>query len=212
MENALDFIKTHKKTILYYTCLILFCFILSRKILLFAKIPSESMENTLLVGDHLVANRLAYLNDGPEMGDIIIFNCPVQDDVFIKRVIGTPGSVVDFRDGNVYVNGSKLEEPYVFHDPEYADDPAEEYEVKSFKVPEGCYFVMGDNRDCSFDSRYWWQAALDQDLASTKEEALQYTFVKKEDIIAKALFKYYKKFEMISHQDYHLNSATDQNK
>ena len=179
---------------------------------MFAKIPSGSMENTLMIGDHLVANRLAYLNDDPEMGDIIIFNCPIQDDVFIKRVIGTPGSIVEFHDGNVYVNGSKLNEPYITQDPEYAQEEMEEYEIKSFKVPENCYFVMGDHRDDSFDSRYWWEVALDDGLASTKEEAVSYSFVKKEDILAKAIFKYYKKFQIISHQDYQLNTATDQNK
>ena len=210
MKELLAFIITNKKTIIYYICLILFCFILSRKILLFARIPSESMENTLMVGDHLVANRLAYLNDEPEMGDIIIFNCPVQDDVFIKRVIGTPGSVVSFRDGNVYVNDSKLNEPYIIQDNESAKEAMKQYEIKSFKVPEGCYFVMGDNRDSSFDSRFWWEYALHEGYASSKKEAVRFSFVKKEDIIAKAVFKYFKGFEVLSHQEYQLNTATDQ--
>jgi signal peptidase I len=140
------------------------------------KIPTGSMENNLLIGDHLLVNKFVF---GPtatpleravlpvdviERGDVVVFKYP-EDPArdFIKRVIGLPGDSVELRDKKVLINGTALTEPYVhFLDPPGISD--EFREVTSFDVrerygpvdvPPDQYFVMGDNRDNSQDSRYW---------------------------------------------------------
>ena len=138
------------------------------------KIPTGSMEDNLKVGDHIIVNKFIY-GPGPTLGgllplrdikrdDIIVFRYPLQPDTdFVKRVIGMPGDTVQIRDKVVSVNGTPLSEPYVLHDdPQiYPLQPAlpEPYRSRDqfgpFKVPEGQYFAMGDNRDRSSDSRYW---------------------------------------------------------
>jgi signal peptidase I len=112
------------------------------------KIPSSSMEPTLLIGDRLWAKRV------PEFrrGDIIIFRPPdVPDQDYIKRVIGLPEDRLELRNNGVYINGRRLDEPYAVYRPTGS--------LKSrfgpFRVPDGEYFVMGDNRDNSRDSRYF---------------------------------------------------------
>jgi len=137
------------------------------------KIPTGSMEDNLKVGDHIIVNKFIY-GPGPNLGllplrdikrgDIIVFRYPLQPDTdFVKRVIGMPGDTVSVRDKIVSVNGKALDEAYVVHeDPQvYPLQPAlpEPYRSRDqfgpFKVPDGQYFAMGDNRDRSSDSRYW---------------------------------------------------------
>jgi signal peptidase I len=139
------------------------------------KIPTGSMENNLLIGDHLLVNKFVF---GPSetglerailpMGtvkrlDVIVFKYPEEPERdFIKRVIGLPGETVELRAKKVYINGKPLDEPYVH----FLEAPGHgaEAEVTSFDVrerygpvtvPPDQYFVMGDNRDNSQDSRYW---------------------------------------------------------
>jgi signal peptidase I len=140
------------------------------------KIPTGSMEETLLIGDHLLVNKFVF---GPAATaaerallpigtikrlDVLVFKYPEEPDRdFIKRVIGLPGETVELREKKVYINGTPLDEPYVhFLAPPSA--PSEFHEVTSFDVrerygpvtvPPNHYFVMGDNRDNSQDSRYW---------------------------------------------------------
>lgn len=112
-------------------------------------VPSDSMNPTLNVGDLIVANGLAYMVDNPQRGDIVIFKSEVTNGkIFIKRIIGLPGDDLMFIDGDIYLNGSLLIEEYLSPDLKTNSE-------KDFEVPEGCYFVMGDNRDNSYDSRYW---------------------------------------------------------
>jgi signal peptidase I len=136
-------------------------------------IPSGSMENTLLIGDHLIMSRIGYdagipftnihmpLWRNPKRQQIIIFKPPfdpAQPD-YVKRVIGLPGDTIDIRDGSVWVNGQRLQENYTLGLSESA--PAGQapigYEVTKFpyRVPQDCYFAMGDNRGNSYDSRFW---------------------------------------------------------
>jgi len=136
-------------------------------------IPSGSMMDTLLVGDYILVNKFLY---GPEVpfaewrlpglrephrGDIIVFKYP-QDEKrdFIKRIIGTPGDVVQVRADQVYVNSTPLTEPYVKHTNPSPAHGGSAYCGYAFgceltRVPADSYFVMGDNRDNSQDSRYW---------------------------------------------------------
>ena len=138
------------------------------------KIPTGSMENNLLIGDHLLVNKFIFgptpLAIGrkvlpvrePRRGDVVVFKYPDEPERdFIKRVIGLPGDTVELRNKKVYINGQPLDEPYVH----FLTPPASEYqEVTSMDVrerygpvtvPPDQYFVMGDNRDNSQDSRYW---------------------------------------------------------
>jgi signal peptidase I len=150
------------------------------------QIPSESMENTLLVGDYLLVNKLCYGGKGMGLmpyqkiarGDIIVFHYPVDPTQhFVKRVIGVPGDHLRMINKRVWINGKPMDEPYVhFLEPPnnmFRDDfprtdiPApglvgewwqqmrKLVEDGQLIVPEGHYFVMGDNRDDSQDSRYW---------------------------------------------------------
>ena len=136
-------------------------------------IPSSSMENTLLIGDHLIMSRAGYdagipftnwhvpLWRNPKRQQIVIFKPPLGSDApdYVKRVIGLPGETVDIRDGAVWINGQRLSEDYVTGPSEPAPPgsaPLGLPDVKfPYRVPENCYFVMGDNRGNSMDSRFW---------------------------------------------------------
>ena len=134
-------------------------------------IPSGSMENTLLIGDHLIMSRVGYdagipftnwhvpLWRNPHRLQIIIFKPPfdpTQPD-YVKRVIGLPGETVDVKDGAVWINGKKLEENYTLGRTEAprADQLMTQYGSLPYKIPDKCYWAMGDNRENSQDSRYW---------------------------------------------------------
>lgn len=137
------------------------------------KIPSGSMEDTLLIGDHLLVNKFVYGlqvpgADGrwltirePRRGDIVVFEFPEdrgksfwQRRDFIKRVVGLPGDTVEIRDKKVFVNGQL----HVVPEAVYKDGtllPGGRDNMPAVKVPAGHYFMMGDNRDRSYDSRFW---------------------------------------------------------
>jgi signal peptidase I len=150
-------------------------------------IPTGSMEDTLLIGDHLLVDKLAYAPPGPvskfllpyepvKRGDIIVFRYPVDiRQTFVKRCMGVPGDRIRLVNKQVYLNGKKLDEPYVYHKTEYIEpyrdnfpsdpnvhisdsgqDMLEHHVVNGeVVVPPDSYFAMGDNRDSSLDSRYW---------------------------------------------------------
>ena len=146
-------------------------------IIINAVIPSESMEKTIMTGDRLIGNRLAYginLQIGdkqifkkmrdPKRFDIIIFRYPDDEsELYIKRIIGLPGETVEIKDGDVYIDGSKKP----------LDDSF------TAEKTEGS-FVMGDNRNCSYDSRFW-----------------DNTYVRFDEILGKAVFRYYPGFKLI---------------
>ena len=117
-----------------------------------ARIPSPSMENTIMTGDQIFGNRLAYVKSDPQRYDIVIFYYPDDEkQKFIKRVIGLPGETVQIMDdGSIYINGEKLEENYGMEviKPETIGRAAEPIELGDDE-----YFVMGDNRNNSSDSR-----------------------------------------------------------
>jgi signal peptidase I len=123
------------------------------------RIPSESMENTLLIGDRVLVDRISWRFSDPERQDIVVFHPPFEGPVLIKRIIGMPGDEISLEDGAVYVNGKKLDESYVRKVNGEAV-PSEPFDnglpwslQRPYTVPKGNYFVMGDNRIDSGDSR-----------------------------------------------------------
>jgi signal peptidase I len=146
-------------------------------------VPSESMSPTILVGDHFFLDKLAFPANYPESvqkylptrtihrGDIVALWSPQTPGMrLVKRVIGLPGETLEVRHRNVYINGQRLEEPYVVH-----IDPREMDHRDNFgpvTIPTDQFFMMGDNRDNSYDSRYWG-------------------FASRESLIGKPLFIYW---------------------
>lgn len=163
--------------------------VVNNVVLINAKIPSESMENTIMTGDRIFGFRMAYgINfdlfgthiskkfKDPERFDIIIFKYPDDESqLFIKRLIGLPGETVEIRNGKVYINGS--EEP--LDDSFVPETPTGNY--GPYKVPEDCYFMLGDNRENSRDSRFW-----------------DNTYVTFDEIVGKAVIRYFPSIKLLN--------------
>jgi signal peptidase I len=140
------------------------------------RVDGLSMNPTLQHGEYVLVSRLAYRTGEPERGDIIVFSFPVdQQQDLIKRVIGLPGETIEIRNGEVLVNGAKLEEPYIAQAPVYSGE---------WTVPEGQLFVLGDNRNDSKDSHQW-------------------NYLPMENIIGKALLIYWPppEWKLINHTE-----------
>ena len=144
-------------------------------------IPTESMLPTLHTGDRLIIEKISYRFHPPKIGDIIVFLPPERlqrqgfekDQAFIKRIIGEPGKNIAIKDGTVFLNNEPLEENYIAETPErpYPDRENPQF-CQQQLVPNNEFFVLGDNRNDSRDSRYW-------------------CFVPKENIIGRAVFRFW---------------------
>lgn len=115
-------------------------------------VTSDSMIPTLLVGDHVFSDKVAYGHREPRYGEIVSFTFPSQEagaseDILVKRVIGLPGDTIEVRDGALYRNDHRISEPYI-------REPMQ-YDLREMEVPEGKLFVLGDNRNVSDDSHIW---------------------------------------------------------
>ncbi|MDO8682230.1 MAG: signal peptidase I [Armatimonadota bacterium] len=114
------------------------------------RVYGSCMEPNLRTGERLLGSKLAYKLRSPARGDIVVFKCPQdRSQIYIKRVIGLPGELVEIRDGVVSINGKRLSEPYLTHIPHGS--------YRAGVVKNDYLFVMGDYRDCSNDSRFWGQ-------------------------------------------------------
>ena len=179
-KSILSMIKT---TILAF----LIAMVAVNSVIINAVIPSGSMENTIMTGDRVIGNRLFYkislgntqiyhkLCD-PKRFDIIIFRYPDDESVlYIKRIIGLPGEIVEIRNGEVYINNATtpLDDSFTAEKTQGDFGP--------YVVPDNSYFVMGDNRNNSHDSRFW-----------------KNTYVQFDQIIGKAIFRYYPTFKKLN--------------
>lgn len=164
LKEALSWVFT-------FVAAILVALVLKNFVIINATVPTGSMENTIMPGDDLFGFRLAYQFSEPKRGDIIIFKYPDdEEEKYVKRIIGLPGETVRISNAKVYIDDSEtpLQEEYLKDEWTVATGPFE------FQVPEGCYFVMGDNRNDSWDARYW-----------------DNTYVAREKIIGKAEWVYF---------------------
>lgn len=151
---------------------VIIAFFLLNFVIINANVPTESMMNTIMVNDRIFANRLAYLFSEPKRGDIVVFRYPDNEKIlYVKRIIGLPGETVEIKNQKVYINNEPINEPYIREPMTGASGP--------FKVPEGKYFMMGDNRNNSNDSRFWINK-----------------FVDKNKILGKAKIKYFPGFKL----------------
>ena len=120
------------------------------------KIPSSSMKPSLLPGDYVLCNHIHYQTHNPARGDIIVFNYPRNERVkFIKRIIGIPGDTIEVKDNQAFVNNQKIEEPYALYAHPGNTPKNSKKNFGPVTVLENEYFVMGDNRDNTRDSRYF---------------------------------------------------------
>ncbi len=148
---------------------LLIAYIITRYVIINATVPSDSMQNTIMVGDHLITNRLAYKVSEIERGDIVVFPSPDDNEtLLVKRVIGLPNETVDIIDGDVYIDGEYLYEDYV------SSEIIDKTKNSSYLVPEDSVFVLGDNRYVSKDARYW-----------------KNTYVSEDAILGKVIFRYW---------------------
>ncbi|KXL53989.1 signal peptidase I P [Anaerotignum neopropionicum] len=141
-----------------------------------AEVPTGSMENTIMPGDRILAMRTSYWFDDPERGDVVVFRYPDDPEgktLYVKRIIGVGGDEVVIENGNVYVNGEALEEPYIKEITQGNFGP--------YEIPQDCYFMLGDNRNRSLDARYW-----------------ENQFVEPDAILGKVKLRYFKGFKWIS--------------
>jgi signal peptidase I len=140
-----------------------------------AIVASGSMEDTIMTGERIICNRLAYILSDPQRFDIVLFEYPYGDEpvAYVKRIIGLPGETVEIIGGKVYINSSPqaLDDSFTRETPRGSFGP--------FTVPEGHYFVLGDNRNNSSDSKSWDEP-----------------FISADTFLGKALFSYYPRFQL----------------
>ena len=120
---------------------VLLAFVVDTVFIVNATVPTGSMENTIMAGDRILALRTSYWFSDPERGDVVVFedpDDPTGKTLYVKRIIGVGGDTVEVQDGEVLVNGQVQDEPYI--------KEITEGDFGPYHVPEGCYFMMGDNR------------------------------------------------------------------
>lgn len=155
--------------------------LINKFIIIKAEVISGSMMDTLEIGDVYLGNRLSYLFSDPERGEIVFFKAPdKEEETYVKRIIGLPGEKIEIKDGKVYINDSTepLDEPYLREKP-FKED------FGPVTVPENSYFMLGDNRNHSSDSRAW------------------HTFyVTGDRLLAKAWLRIWPPFKLVDHHEY----------
>ena len=164
--------KNNKFLKFMYIILVILLLIYGYKYLIInANIPTNSMDPILCPGDKIIVNQFFYRYFGtPERFDVLVFKFPENESMlYVKRLIGLPNDTVEIKNGELYINNEKMDEPYI--------NEKFEGDYGPYVVPEGEYFFLGDNRNHSYDSRKW-----------------HYPYVKREKIIGKVVLKYSPEF------------------
>ena len=202
VKKSEDFKKTVVREILSWVEIIVAAFLLSlfvtKVILINATVPTGSMQDLIQPGDRLFGFRLAYAFSEPERFDVVIFKYPVDEsENYIKRIIGLPGEHVEIDNGKIYIDGAidPLNETYIRGTWKEDNDGFE------YDVPQDCYLCLGDNRNNSLDARFWAEEAYEEGLAPSVSEAWEYTFVKKSQILGKAVVKYWPNIKLLSNYE-----------
>lgn len=170
----MDWKKEAKEWISALVMAVVFGIVLTQFIIVSAVVPTGSMEDTIQPGDRIIGWRLNYLFSDPDRGDIVIFKFPDDEKkLYVKRVLALPGETIEVKSGVVYINNQPLDEPYIKEPPLEDGGP--------WTVPEDSYFMMGDNRNHSHDSRFW-----------------QNTFVSEDKILGKVIFRYWPSIEWLA--------------
>ena len=147
-------------------------FFIKNTVVASAVVPTGSMEQTVMTGSKIIINRLAYTYTEPKRGDIVSFYYPDDGEtLYLKRIMGLPGEVIEGINGKVFIDGKEIED---YTENQFYED------FGPYNIPENCYFMMGDNRSNSWDSRYWNNKFVDQ-----------------ADIIGKAIFEFFPKIKVL---------------
>lgn len=158
---------------------VIIALIINNFIIINASVPTGSMKNTIKEHSRMIGFRLSYMFSDPKRGDIVVFKFPDDESQnYVKRIIGLPGEYIEVKGGIVYINDKPLKEDYVYFEGGSADPRGD---FAKTLVPKNCYFVMGDNRNNSKDSRFWETT----------------NFVKEKKILGKAIFSYYPKISLL---------------
>jgi signal peptidase I len=161
-------------TILFYAAFAVAIIITFNFIIMLSLIPSGSMENTIMTGDVIISTRFDRQNISRY--DIVVFTPPDEpDELYIKRVIGLPGETIRVEDGKVYADGVELDDSFIAEKMDSSGDGI-------YEVPEDCYFMMGDNRNHSWDSRFWDEQYVPLENIQAKAKLRGFPFTKFGDI------------------------------
>ena len=165
--------------VIYIVFAVVLAFLINRFVVFNANIPTASMEKTIMTGDKLFVSRLSFIFKEPKRFDIAVFKYPDAPDgenvLYVKRIIGLPGEKIDIKNGKVYINDSDvaLKDDFVNGDPGNGS-------YGPYFVPEDSYFMLGDNRNNSLDSRFW-----------------NNPFVERKNLIGKPIFRYSPKWGFV---------------
>jgi len=177
-----EMIKEIFSWIKFFTIVVAFALFFNFFVIVNAVIPSGSMEQTIMTGDRIIAFRLSYTFSDPQRHDIIILPNPdnPQGDLFIKRIVGMPGETVEIENGRVYITPPGSNQREHLYEPFLNPNDPPRGNFGPITVPENSFFLLGDNRNSSMDSRHWIN-----------------TFVHEDEILGKAIFRYLPNVRML---------------
>jgi signal peptidase I len=148
--------------IMVFAIALILALLINRFVIYKVVVPTGSMESTIMTGDKVFTLRLSYLFNEPKRGDIVVFPFPDnEEDDYIKRIIGIGGDKIEIKDGELFINDEKMNEDYLL-------EPMRKHDFGPVNVPEGHYFMMGDNRNSSEDARAWKNKFVDGDKIKGK--------------------------------------------